>query len=97
MKLTSKLLIATLLLSSIQARDVLLVTYEKETDMLQFIQTFMKKKIDENMIEYKKVNEPCKYKSKEAILHLCLTKNDNLLAVSAKNNILRNTFADFTQ
>lgn len=97
MKFLFNLLLITTLSSTIQAREIIVISYENEASQTL---SFMKNYFDNNpdikkFITYKKSLAPCKQKYKDVILHLCIDKSDESHVIESDKEVLKKTMANF--
>lgn len=95
MKLFSKLFCLYLLCLTTSARDIIILSYPHQGKNAQFVISELKKHVPPQLVVIKKESRPCIDKYKDAILHMCLTKDGDLLVVRDDKVVLKEAFKVF--
>ncbi len=97
MKLFSKLICLCTILSYSQARESLIITYDKQSkETITIAKKHFEKQGLLSLWTFVESEEPCKENYKESILHLCFRKNDIELK-SSKKEVLKRSFSQILE
>jgi hypothetical protein len=92
MKLFSKLILISLLLGSTQAREVIILSYSPKAQNAKFLADEIMKRIPSQLVTISKEVNPCTDKYPEAILHLCLRSDGELVVVRDNKDATNSVF-----
>lgn len=91
MKSISKILIMLVIFNNVYARNIIIISYDKESYILKL----MKKeysKMPQKLFRYYQTNLPCVDKYKDALLHWCI-ENDELKLVRSNHEVLKKSLS----
>ena len=82
-------------MSETYARDIVLITYQRENELINMIKRVFAKdpKLPELLVSYRVSDFPCKA-NLSTILHLCV-RNGDIRVVHQRADVLKNSFSVF--
>jgi hypothetical protein len=98
MNLISKLILLLTLASYTQARELIVITYESESDAVRIIkESMISKDLSNEYYEFVQKSNPCEELYPDAILHLCIKGEYDMDVITVKKEILEKMMDDITK